>query len=72
MTNLRCEVERGLSMVAQIAGFLGNKQQRRQYSGKLDPSHEDKFGTKTLDQPEPGSFFPLSLLGRGKKPWELG
>ena len=26
-----------------------------------NPSHEDKFVTKTRDQPEPGSFFPRSL-----------
>ena len=28
-----------------------------------DPSLEDKFVTKTRDQPEPGSFFPRSLRG---------
>ena len=28
-----------------------------------DPSLEDKFITKTRDQPEPGSFFPRSLRG---------
>ena len=27
------------------------------------PSHEDKFVTKTRDQPEPGSSFPSSLRG---------
>ena len=65
MTNLRCEIERELSMVAQRAGLGGNKQQRRQYFDKLDPSHEDKFVTKTRDQPEPGSFFPRSFgVGR--------
>ena len=28
-----------------------------------NPSLEDKFVTKTRDQPEPGSFFPRSLWG---------
>ena len=28
-----------------------------------NPSLEDKFVTKTCDQPEPGSFFPRSLWG---------
>ena len=28
-----------------------------------NPSLEDKFVTKTCDQPEPGSFFPGSLWG---------
>ena len=35
VTNLRCKVERQVSMVPQIAGFVGYKQQRRQYSDKL-------------------------------------
>ena len=37
MTNLRCEIERELSMVAQRAGLGGNKRQRRQYFEKLGP-----------------------------------
>ena len=37
MTNLRCEIERELSMVAQRAGLGGNKRPRRQYFNKLGP-----------------------------------
>ena len=37
MTNLRCEIERELSMVAQRAGLGGNKRQWRQYFDKLGP-----------------------------------
>ena len=60
MTNIRCEIERELCKVAQRA--------QRASSGdntliNWDPFHEDKFVTKTRDQPEPGSFFPRSLWG---------
>ena len=37
MTNLRCETERELSMVAQRASLGGNKRPRRQYFEKLGP-----------------------------------
>ena len=37
MTNLGCEIERDLSMVAQRAGLGGNKRPRRQYLDKLGP-----------------------------------
>ena len=52
-------------MVAQRPGFVGNKKQRRQQSDKLDPYHEDKFATKTRNEPDPGSFFPHFLWGVG-------
>ena len=50
-------------MVAQRAGLGGNKLPRRQYLINWDPSLEDKFVTKTRDQPEPGSFFARFLWG---------
>ena len=34
---------------------------------KWEPSYENKFVTKTPDQPEPETFFPRSLWGRMMK-----
>ena len=45
MTNLRCEIQRELSMV--VTNSSGDNALIN-----WDPSHEDKFVTKTRDQPE--------------------
>ena len=64
MTNLRCEIEKELSMVAQRAGSEEVTNGRGDNTLiNWNPSLEDKFVTKTRDQPEPGSFFPRSLWG---------
>ena len=64
MTNLRCEIEKELSMVAQRAGSEEVTNGRGDKTLiNWNPSLEDKFVTKTRDQPEPGSFFPRSLWG---------
>ena len=36
-----------------------------------EPSYEDKFVTKTRDQPKPGSLFPRSLWGGEMKDPEV-
>ena len=60
-------------MVAQRAGLGGNKQQRDNALINWNPSHEDKFVTKTRDQPGPGSFSATRPLGWGnERPWERG
>ena len=64
MANLRCEIEKELSMVAQRAGSEEVTNGRGDNTLiNWNPSLEDKFVTKTCDQPEPGSFFPRSLWG---------
>ena len=64
MTNLRCEMEKELSMVAQRAGSEEVTNGRGDNTLiNWNPSLEDKFVTKTRDQPGPGSFFPRSLWG---------
>ena len=63
MTNVRCEIKRELSIVAQRAGLGGKNSSGDNTLINWDPSHEDKFVTKTRDQPEPVSFFPRSIWG---------
>ena len=68
MTNLRCEIEKELSMVAQRAGSEEVTNGRGDNTLiNWNPSLEDKFVIKTRDQPEPGSFFPRSLWGGRRK-----
>ena len=66
MTNLRCEIERELSMVAQRASLGGNKQQRDNTLINWDPSHEDQLSRRHVTGLNQG-LSSLTPFGVGRR-----
>ena len=62
MTNLRCEIKSFPRLPIELFLEVTNKGGDNTVIN-WDPSREDKFVTKTRDQPEPGTSFPSSLRG---------